>query len=74
MVERANAGVVHALSIDPSDGSLSLVESEVSGQNGVTGLVLATKITISPDGKYVLASGASTIPSWSSRETTRPGS
>ncbi len=56
VVSRANQGAVHALSADPSDGSLSLIESEVSGQNGVSGLVLSTKITISPDGKYVIAS------------------
>lgn len=41
----------------PLDGSLSLVEEEVDGLDGVDGLFLPSSVTVSPDGTNVYATG-----------------
>lgn len=48
---------VTALSRDPSSGRLTLIDTEIEGQGGVTGVFRAAGVCVSPDGANVYAVG-----------------
>lgn len=52
---------ITAFSIVPENGTLVYVGSLVDGQEGIDGLNGATAIAISPDGKFVFASGENSL-------------
>jgi 6-phosphogluconolactonase (cycloisomerase 2 family) len=55
-VTGASDGALNAFVLDPGTHSLTLIETERDGVDGVDGLGLATRVAVSPDGRHVYAS------------------
>ena len=52
-VASSGDGAVSVFSRSPSNGSLTFVEAEISGLNGVTGLAGVNSVAVAPDGSHV---------------------